>query len=116
MAESSKISVYYDGTCNLCNSGIRTISGNETFDTKDVTEGTLPPSISYEAAMRDMHAVDETGRVYKGADAVLRIAQVYPRLRWLGSIGRLPIIRQILQGMYWIIARTRYRIFGRSLK
>lgn len=112
-----KIEIFYDGTCNLCSGMVERIdksSKKESFEARAVSEEQLPHGIDHEAAMRDVHVVDETGRIYAGAEAVLRILDEYPRLQTLARIGRFPGIKHLLAILYRVVAMTRYRIFGRK--
>lgn len=112
-----KVHIYYDGMCNLCSGVMDTVDSSkqaDKFEMNDVTKGNLPAGVTYEAAMRDMHVVDESGHVYKGAQAVLKIFEQYPHLRWMAPIGRLPVISLLADGMYRVVAETRYWIWGRK--
>ena len=85
-----------------------------TIAAHDISKGDLPAGISREAAMRDVHVVDENGHVYRGSEAVLRVFEEYPRLRWIATVGRWPVFRQLAAVTYRIIEKTRYWIFGRA--
>jgi predicted DCC family thiol-disulfide oxidoreductase YuxK len=117
MESQPKITVYYDGVCNLCSSLMATVaqsSHGSAFAPVDISGGQLPQGVSKEAAMHDVHVVDAQGRVYKGADAVLKILEQYPRLRFLSSLGRAPASSHIAAGVYRLVEKTRYWIFGRK--
>ena len=112
-----KLCVYYDGTCRMCSSvmdKLNTSSRADAFQGVDATKEALPPGVSYDAAMKHIHVVDESGRRYVGAKAFLRILEEYPRWKWCARIGRLPVVKQILDIGYWLIARNRYWMFGRN--
>ena len=116
-SQQKKVTIYYDGLCNLCSGAINTIAEStqkERFTVFDVTNGPLPPNVSREEALRNMYAVDTEGRLYKGADAVLKILEEYPNSRWISYIGRMPVVRQLAALLYWFIARNRYWMFGRK--
>jgi predicted DCC family thiol-disulfide oxidoreductase YuxK len=107
-----KIIVYYDGTCRLCSGIVEKLeqsSQSEKFESVDAAHDELPTSISKKAAMRDVHVVDERGRVYAGADAVLHIIDEYPRWRWVSSIVKLPGMRQLAALGYRVVADNRHR-------
>ena len=112
-----KIHIYYDGVCNLCSGLMDTVeksSQGAKFERIDVTQGNLPPGKSYREAMHDMHVVDKDGQVYRGAQAVLKIFEQYPHLRWMATIGRVPGMGLVATVLYRIVAETRYWIFGRK--
>ena len=111
-----KIHIYYDGICNLCAGAMEGISDSaqkSRFEMHDVTAGSLPPNVTYDAAMKNMHIQDEQGRVFEGAQAVLKIIEQYPAWRWLARLGQLPGFSLIAAGIYRIVAETRYYFFGR---
>jgi len=115
--QPKKIHIYYDGMCNLCSGLMDTVENSSkggAFERIDVTKGKLPPDKTYEQAMRDMHVVDENGQIYRGAQAVLKIFEQYPHLRWIAPIGRLPGFNLFAAGIYRLVAETRYWIFGRK--
>lgn len=107
-----KIEVYYDGMCNMCTASMRALeksSQGPVFKAIDVTKGTLPPGKDETAALHDMHAVDEQGNIYVGAEAILRILGEYPRWRWLARLGGIWGIRHLLHIAYRIVASHRRR-------
>jgi predicted DCC family thiol-disulfide oxidoreductase YuxK len=111
--ETRKAHIYYDSTCRLCIGIVNKIersSQKKEFESIPVGQQ-LPPGISEEDAMRDVYAVDEHGTVRKGADALLYIISRYPRWRWLATIGKLPVMYQLLWMGYRIVADTRRWIF-----
>ena len=112
-----KITVYYDGLCNLCSGVMDTVAASSISSTvghKDISKDELPIGITKEQAMHDVHVIDAEGRMYKGADAVMMIFEQYPHLRWLAAVGRLPGIHLIARGIYRIVEKTRYLLFGRK--
>lgn len=117
MQKQPPLTIYFDGTCSLCTAAVGRIgkSGKrEQFDLRAVTDSDLPPGKDFTAAMRDVHVVDEGGRIYKGADAVLRVLDEYPHLQTLARIGRFPGIKTLVAILYRVVALTRYHIFGRK--
>jgi predicted DCC family thiol-disulfide oxidoreductase YuxK len=110
--------VFYDGTCALCHQALRLILrndpgglfrfaplGGETAAARLPDPATLPDSIVL---------LTSSGDLLTGSDAVIRI------LRRLGGgwrilaavIGVAP--RPLRDGVYNVVARTRYRVFGRE--
>lgn len=115
-AAQQKGVMYYDGTCPLCIALVDHVersSLSKSFIAIDVHTGSLPKGVTKEEALRDVHVVDSAGTVYRGADGVVSIFSQYPRIGFLARVGRLPIVRQILQGVYRFVANNRYRIFGK---
>ena len=117
MESQSKITVYYDGVCNLCSGlmdSVEKSSRGRSFAHADISKGVLPEGVSEEEAMCDVHVVDEHGEMYKGADGVLKILEQYPQWRVVARLGRLPGFRQLAGIAYRIVEKTRYWIFGRK--
>ena len=106
--------IYYDGSCNMCNLIIKKVdnlSQKKVFDPKDITKDPLPQNITKSAAEKEIHVVDENGKVYKNAEAILQILEEYPRWKLLVKLGRLPIIKQLLPLGYKLIAAHRHSLF-----
>ena len=111
--------IYYDGSCSMCASIIKKIdrsSQKEKFNPKDITKDPLPQQISKNAAEKEIHVMDENGRVYKNAEAILKILEEYPKWKFLVWIGRLAIIKQILPIGYKFVATHRHSLFNPSEK
>lgn len=113
-----KIEVYYDGVCKMCTGAMNAVENSSQgakFERRDVTQGSLPPGQNLDAALYNMHVVDETGRVYVGADGILRIIEEYPRWRWIAAVGKLPGVKHLIYGVYRVVAAHRRR-FNSILK
>ena len=114
---AKKITIYYDGVCNLCSGLMDTIA---TSDKKDMFTGVdastaeLPPGVTKEDAMHDIHVVDEEGRAHRGIDGVLKVFETYPQLKFLATIGRLPGFYVLGKALYRCVEQTRYYIWGRK--
>ena len=64
------------------------------------------------AVEREIHVVDQDGRVYRDAVAILKIASQYPRLQALTAIGQFPLVKPLLPIGYIIVAANRRFLFG----
>jgi predicted DCC family thiol-disulfide oxidoreductase YuxK len=114
--DGKKVSIYYDGDCAMCTALMCKIDASgkrQSFSPKDITKDPLPQNLSHAEAMKEIHVVDNDGKMYKNAEAILKILEQYPRWRWLVWIGRLPIVKQILPIGYNVIAANRQWLFGR---
>lgn len=122
MRTDSKIQavVIYDGQCEFCRAqahrlarGSRDISLRSFHD-----EGVLDdyPSLTFAMCMESMKLVEPDGRVFDGAEAVVRAIAI--RHRFIGRIPRVlyyaPGVRRVADHTYAWIAKNRYRIMGRS--
>lgn len=105
--------IYYDGSCAMCSSLIRRVDNSlqkDKFNPKDLTKDPLPQNITRAAAEKEIHVVDENGKIYKNAEAILKILEEYPRWKFLVKLGRLPIIKQLLPIGYKFIASHRHSL------
>lgn len=113
--DGQKKTIYYDGSCPMCTTIIGKVGGSsqkEKFDPKDTARGSLPHGLTKEQVEKEIHVIGPDGKVYKNAEAILKILEEYPRWRFLVKIGGLPIIRQLLPVGYKFIAANRHFIFG----
>jgi len=109
----------YDGHCRFCTTQTqrlaRFLPAGKYQSLSFQDEGVLArfPGITYEDTMRALHYVDARGRVYAGVEAGVRALG----LRLLGKLAYgyyIPGIRQLLDAIYPIIARNRYKLAGRT--
>jgi predicted DCC family thiol-disulfide oxidoreductase YuxK len=120
---ATSVTVCYDGECELCAQAVarvRSVYHGRRIDWvpyQELDRGQI--DALDELKGRDlasaMHVIESDGTVHAGADAVLRIAEIVPRLGPFARIGRLPVIRHLVGPMYGLIARHRHRI-GRLLR
>jgi len=111
------ITVFYDGECPMCTAFVRKVKAspqNEDFEYSDATKVPLPRGIEKDAVMKEIHAIDNQGKIYKNVDVIFKILETSRRYRFLVIFGRLPVIRQVLLLIYRIVAHNRHNIFGRT--
>jgi predicted DCC family thiol-disulfide oxidoreductase YuxK len=112
---SGRKTVLYDGSCPMCAAILEKIDRSpqgERFDRVDIATDPLPSFLTKGEVEKEIHLIDEEGRLYKNAAAILKILEEYPRLRFLAKIGRLPIIKQTLPIGYSFVAANRHFIIG----
>jgi predicted DCC family thiol-disulfide oxidoreductase YuxK len=120
-----KLFVVYDGECNLCLATaaklqqIDTVSTLEWVTLQSLISGETKPwpaiaGVEPAQLAARMHVTDEQGRVFEGADAVLRLLRDVPSLRWLGIVGEWPGFRGVSRWLYRLVARYRYQLFGKN--
>jgi predicted DCC family thiol-disulfide oxidoreductase YuxK/uncharacterized membrane protein YphA (DoxX/SURF4 family) len=97
--------------CATLANAVRCSTGQDAFDLKDMHKQKSMP-FARDAVEKEIHVVDRDGQTYRGAQAILKIASQYPRLRMVAAIGRLPVIRPLLPVGYNIVARNRRFLFG----
>ena len=111
--------IIYDGECNFCSSSIRRIQHKDAADQFVYTPRqtpnlhTLYPQLEAVESKVGMRFIAPDGRVYCGADAVYQIYRRLGKYRYITWIYLVPVIRTLLKGAYWIIAKNRFRL-GRS--
>lgn len=111
--------VLYDGQCPLCTEqahrlGARAAGRIEVRSYHDAGVLARFPGLTADACQKEMHVVDASGSVRRGAEALLYAAQLAWRLPALAALYRVPGLRQLADAGYAAIARHRYRLFGRN--
>ena len=107
--------IYYDGSCPMCTVIMGKVDGSsekDKFSSKDITKESLPQNLTKEQVEKEIHLIDSEGKIYKNAEAILKILEEYPQWKFLAKIGRLPIIKQLLPIVYKFIAVNRHFLFG----
>jgi predicted DCC family thiol-disulfide oxidoreductase YuxK len=92
--------------CATLAHAVRCSARQDSFDLRDMHKQKSMP-FATDAVEKEIHVLDQEGRSYRGAQAILKIASQYPRLRMLAAIGQFPIIRPLLPVGYNVIARNR---------
>ncbi len=108
--KQSKMTVWYNTKCPVCNRGItranqrlaRAVSSGriEFLDINLEADALREFGADIADVRRRLHAVDDQGRLYVGADCAIEIWRCTPGQRWLGQFAGLPVIRQIAGFVY----------------
>ncbi len=107
------VKVFYDGSCWVCSREMYTYMGKNhggRLEFVDITGPDFNPAeygISLADFMYQMHAIDRTGRVYRGVEAFRAIWQAFPDSPWYGFLGGLVGLPGAGH-----IARAAYRAFA----
>ncbi len=113
MEGKEKTKLYYDGECPMCTAFIQVVS-KDTVSTEplDLHHTTFPLPATKDALLKRIHLVDgETVRV--GADAILTsLARIYPILRPLQFLIRLPLFKQLADLCYLYVGKRRRLFFA----
>jgi predicted DCC family thiol-disulfide oxidoreductase YuxK len=119
-AHPAPLIVLYDGHCSFCTRSARGLQrrfGERRVRAVDLHQpGVLdgqPPAVR-DAAMTKMHVILPSGRVVAGAEAAARIAAGVPIVGWLAYLYYVPGLRQLMERAYGLVAKNRYRLFGRT--
>jgi predicted DCC family thiol-disulfide oxidoreductase YuxK len=109
--------ILFDGVCVLCSRGCRFVNkrdrrGYFRFVPIQLAEGRpLAEQLGIDPDRPDSFALVANGQAYVKSEAVLRIARELPHWRWTWVFHFIP--RVIRDAIYDLVARNRYRWFGR---
>lgn len=119
MEHKDKTLVLFDGVCNLCNGTVQFIIKR---DPNAVFRFASLQSEVGQAMLKQFNLADESlfsiivvedDKYYERSDAALQIAKRLPwPWNWLPVFSILP--RFIRDGVYNLIAKNRYRMFGKQ--
>ncbi len=113
----------YDGTCGMCQAGVGWLKRRDSRLAYAAYQTTPPPmtlvGLSADDCQRAAYVVDERDgvgpRVYRGAAAVNYALRTLPGRRHIGwrlagALYHLPVVRQLEDVAYAVIARNRHRL------
>ncbi|MGA8559051.1 MAG: thiol-disulfide oxidoreductase DCC family protein [Pseudolabrys sp.] len=109
--------ILFDGVCVLCSRGCGFVNkrdrrGYFRFVPMQLAEGRpLAQQLGINPDRPDSFAFVENGQAFVKSEAVLRIARKLPRWQWTWLFHFMP--RVIRDAIYDLVARNRYRWFGR---
>jgi predicted DCC family thiol-disulfide oxidoreductase YuxK len=111
--------VIYDGACRFCvrqAARLARLSGGrvrlESFREPGVLE--RYPGLDAAACEQALQLVEPNGRITGGAAAVARTLALRPLFRPALWLYRLPVLRQLLDAGYRVVARNRFRLPGET--
>jgi predicted DCC family thiol-disulfide oxidoreductase YuxK len=118
MSAMDDVTVCYDGACLLCRESVARVQamyrGRRIRWVPYQDLAASDPELAKRLGSRDLasalHVIEGDGSVRSGADAILRIAEIVPRLRLFARLGRLPIVNRLVEPMYGLVARHRHRL------
>jgi predicted DCC family thiol-disulfide oxidoreductase YuxK len=107
--------LYYDGGCNLCHASKLSAESWAERAGQPLHVEVLQSDEAIEKGYDPENMVLEAdGTVYRRADAWLRVMAIAPwYLRWIGWVRLWAPTRWLARIGYDVVARLRYRIFGR---
>ena len=109
--------ILYDGVCVFCSRWIRFVAARDVerrfrFTAIQSGYGTrLAQSFGIDPDDPDTNAVIHGGEVLFKSDAALTVLGALPGWRWTRMLRALP--KPLRDAVYDLIARNRYRIFGK---
>ena len=112
--QSFPITIFYDGKCGLCSKEInyyRKIVPLDRIIWQDIMQSSKDLEIwgiSRIEGLKQFHAIDNSGRVYRGIDAFVLIWRLLKGWCLLAKVINLPGIRQLANIGYACFARWRF--------
>ncbi len=105
-----KLTVYYDGLCQLCSREInhyKIQAGADLIDFIDITSASFDATtegLDPIQAHRVMHVKTTTGELLTAVDAFIEIWKTLPKYKWAANIAQISIIKKVLLIAYYIFA------------
>ncbi|HEY6419824.1 MAG TPA: DCC1-like thiol-disulfide oxidoreductase family protein [Candidatus Binataceae bacterium] len=115
-ASPGKLAILFDGSCEMCRAsiaGIRQFDNSGRIEPLDLqvpeTRASFP-ELKLENLLEELHAVDDSGRVFRGARAINEVLrrQNGPK-GWLAYLWYLPGYAWLADRQYKKIAASRYQ-------
>ena len=114
-ASAGKLAILYDGSCEMCRAsldGIRQFDNSGKMEPLDLHQEDVRaqfPELKLENLLEELHAVDESGRVYRGARAINEILRRQNGLKgYLAYLWYVPGYAWLADRQYKRIAASRY--------
>ncbi len=114
-ATPGKLAILYDGSCEMCRAsldGIMQFDNSGAIEPLDLHREEVRaqfPELKLENLLEELHAVDESGRVYRGARAINEILRRQRGLRgYLAYLWYIPPYAWLADWQYKRIAASRY--------
>lgn len=115
-ASPGKLAILFDGQCEMCRASVQGVrhfdnSGRiEALDLHGPEVRAQFPDLKMEALVDELHAVDDRGRVFRGARAINEILRMQRGLRgWIAYLWYLPGYAWLADRQYKRIAASRYQ-------
>ncbi|MDD2271767.1 MAG: DUF393 domain-containing protein [Desulfuromonadaceae bacterium] len=108
--------IFYDGSCSVCSAEIehylRQDHGGRLVAV-DIHAPDFNPElyhIGLDAFMYELHAIDRSGRIYRGVESFWAIWQAFPTSTLYGILGAvitMPLVNPVARSVYKVFARIR---------
>lgn len=118
MSQSER-TLIYDGDCRLCvtaKAGLERLGGGPTirFIPYQSEEAACRLGTDYRPGRPDVaFLIERDGRISRGLDAFLPLLPAVRGGRFWLALLKVPLVRPVAGLAYRIVARYRYRLFGR---
>ncbi len=117
--DTPKAILLFDGCCNLCNASVRFISRNDKrgslrfVSLQSAEAGKLLNETGLTDHENGTVILLYSGKTYISSDASLMVFRILGR-GWRLLYVFIIVPRFIRDGIYHLVSKTRYRLFGRS--
>ncbi len=125
MTDGTKLTVFFDGSCPLCQKEIgfyRGLNHAEAVAFVDISrtvDAVITPGLLKADAMRRFHVMHPDGRISSGGPAFAHLWSRLPRLRWIGRVLLRKPFPCLLDGAYTLFLPMRpvlQRLLGGRIK
>lgn len=116
MVMNTRYIALYDGQCEICQafiSWLRVLDRTEQVKPIPLEAAELDAlcaDLSLEQCLRELHVISPDRSVYRGWDAVARLARLFPATWLVGALGSIPPFRWACSAGYRFVARNRYAL------
>ena len=105
---TNTLTVCYNGSCPICSREINqykrmAAASNADLKWVDVTDDqdyARSHNLDFRTSLRRLHAVDGDGKVLSGVTAFTEMWQRIPKLAWIATILRWPIVGPVAEFVY----------------
>jgi predicted DCC family thiol-disulfide oxidoreductase YuxK len=107
------LTVLYDRDCGVCSETARALAKldrRRALRLQPLQDAAIPGQPSLDQLLDALHAVDETGRWWVGADAMVEIARRIPLLRPVTVFTHVPGAGRAADELYRLVADNRQMI------
>ncbi|TCP54783.1 putative DCC family thiol-disulfide oxidoreductase YuxK [Tumebacillus sp. BK434] len=116
------LQVIYDGHCGICRASVGKIEqlfGDKVrpVDFRIVPVGEIHPELSETRCQARLHVIEQ-GKVYGGAEAMVRVLRLHRGWRLIVWLYYLPPLGWLAEAGYRLVASNRFRLskwLGRDL-
>jgi predicted DCC family thiol-disulfide oxidoreductase YuxK len=115
-ASPGKLAILFDGSCDMCRAsidGVRQFDNSGLIEPLDLHHEDVRanfPDLKRDNLLEELHAVDDCGRVFRGARAVNEILRRQRGLKgYLAYLWYIPPYAWLANRQYKRIAATRYQ-------
>lgn len=119
-ASTGPDAVLYDGQCPVCRATADRLAAWDCRQRLELIDLDSPevlqrwPELNREDLEAELHVIEPTGHIHRGADAVRRLSRLVPWLWPLMPVLYLPGTLPLWRKLYHIISKRRYRLISRE--